>query len=122
MAGLGFCAAGATCRLAMTWLRCTAGFKGADVLAGHCFRQRQDRVVCLVVAGFTIAEVAPSFRVVCERVGATDACRLGDFTVSRFTSAAGFTPAAIAAFAAAADSAGCRAAPSKSGFTIICRS
>ena len=45
-----------------------------------------------------------------------------DLTGSRFTSAAGFTPADIAACAAAAESGGCGSAPRKSGFTMICRS
>lgn len=44
------------------------------------------------------------------------------FANSRLTSAAGFTPAAIAALAAAAESAGCRAVPRRSGLTMICRS
>src|SRR5207253_9492599 len=43
-------------------------------------------------------------------------------TTSWLISAAGFTPAATAAFAAATESGGCFTAPRRSGFTMICRS
>ena len=42
--------------------------------------------------------------------------------LSRLTSAAGFTPADMAALAAVAESGICFAVPRKSGFTTICRS
>src|SRR5438132_847532 len=76
-------------------------------------------------AGFLLSTPAgdPSFRGFCERVGETDclppALTGRDFNGklfgdSRLNSAAGFTPAEIAAFATAAESAGWRAAPRRS--------
>ena len=44
------------------------------------------------------------------------------FADARSISSAGFTPAAMAAFVAAGESAGWRAVPCRSGFTMICRS
>src|SRR5215469_3021291 len=72
---------------------------------------------------------APGFGIFCASVddagwwlGAILAAGLFTLAGSRLPRTAGFTPAEIAAFAAAAESGGWRRVPRRSGFTMIWRS
>src|SRR5215469_14632435 len=77
--------------------------------------------------GRLVVAVAPSFRVFCGRLGDSwwrlrPVLGAGPFPGSRSRKAVGFTPAEIAAFAAAAESGGWWGVPRRSGFTMIWRS
>ena len=67
--------------------------------------------LCVFCADVSRDEDDPSFRAFRERVGIKELCSVKPFSESRLTNAAGFTPAAIAAFAAAAEIADWCAAP-----------
>src|SRR5437870_1753237 len=128
MAGLGFCATGAGCGLEETAALFATG------LAPTCFvaTTRLCQCDCLTAFLTTTPEGAASFRAFCGRAGdagclptadlTIPACAAEGFADARSVSSAGFTPAAMAALVAAGESAGWRAVPCRSGFTMICRS
>src|SRR5271165_4430041 len=115
MAGLGFCettevlvldaaAAGDLVALALPTV-CGAGLAA-------CFAGVHFLCQCDFGAGLAVALITGWLT--CFGAG-------NGFTGSRTTSAAGFTPADIAARVAAAERTGAGATPRKSGFTTICR-
>src|SRR5262245_52514075 len=114
MTGLGFCDPGVTWEL---------GTPGAAELVGGgagaaCLCQRAGALLRALRTAGCGALSAP-FQAL-GFIGPVPA--LGALAGSRSSSAAGFTPAKMAALAAAGDSGACRSVPRRSGFTMICRS
>src|SRR5260370_6368171 len=107
MGGVGFWGAGLGWNLELAGAgfgaRCAADF------AAQCF----SGTLCLCQRDCFSGVVETGFK--------TTACAAADFpgAGSRLTSAAGLTPAEIAALAADAESGGWRSAPRKAGFTMI---